>query len=296
MKERLQFCISMLDQITLGDAEPKFIDMQNIVHMDEKWFYMTKKKRKYYLLPEEDDPTRTVQNKNNIGKVMLLTVVASPRRDAQGTVIFSGKIGVWAFVKEVPAARKSQNRARGTLETKSIIVNRNVMREYLIEKVIPAIKSCWPHDAVRETIFIQQDNARTHVLPNDPAFLEAVAATGLDIRLMQQPPNSPDMNVLDLGFFRSIQSLTDCRSPTTIEELIHDVEEEFEEYDVENLNRVFLTLQMCMKEVMKIGGGNRYKEPHMNKRRLEREGILPHRLSCEKDLYDIAIAHLAQYG
>jgi len=84
MKERLQFCISMLDQITLGDAEPKFIDMQNIVHMDEKWFYMTKKKRKYYLLPEEDDPTRTVQNKNNIGKVMLLTVVASPRRDAQG--------------------------------------------------------------------------------------------------------------------------------------------------------------------------------------------------------------------
>jgi len=76
MKERLQFCISMLDQITLGDAEPKFIDMQNIVHMDEKWFYMTKKKRKYYLLPEEDDPTRTVQNKNNIGKVMLLTVVA----------------------------------------------------------------------------------------------------------------------------------------------------------------------------------------------------------------------------
>jgi len=211
-------------------------------------------------------------------------------------LIFSGKIGVWAFVKEVPAARKSQNRARGTLETKSIIVNRNVMREYLIEKVIPAIKSCWPHDAVRETIFIQQDNARTHVLPNDPAFLEAVAATGLDIRLMQQPPNSPDMNVLDLGFFRSIQSLTDCRSPTTIEELIHDVEEEFEEYDVENLNRVFLTLQMCMKEVMKIGGGNRYKEPHMNKRRLEREGILPHRLSCEKDLYDIAIAHLAQYG
>jgi hypothetical protein len=287
MRERLEFCISMLDQITLGDAEPKFIDMQNIVQMDEKWFYMTKKKRKHYLLPEEDDPTRTVQNKNSIGKVMLLTVVARPRRDAQGTVTFSGKIGVWAFVKEVPAARKSHNRARGTLETKSIIVNRDVMREYLIEKVIPAIKSSWPQDAVHETILIRKDNARAHVLPNDPAFLEAVAATGLDIRLMQQPLNSPDMNVLDLGFFRSIQSLTDYRSPTTIEELIHDVE---------NLNRVFLTLQMCMKEVMRIGGGNRYRNPHMNKRRLEREGRLPHRLSCEKDLYDTAISYLAQYG
>jgi len=101
----------------------------------------------------------------------------------------------------VPAARRSKKRERGTLETKSVIVNREVMRQFLIEKVIPAIKSKWPQDAALETIFIQQDNARTHVSPNDPAFLQAVAATGLDIRLMQQPPDSPDMNVLDLGFF-----------------------------------------------------------------------------------------------
>ena len=247
------------------------------------------------MLPEEDDPERTIQNKNNIGKVMLLTVVGRPRRNAQGIVMFSGKIGVWAFVKEVPAARRSKKRERGTLETKSVIVNREVMRQFLIEKVIPAIKSKWPQDAALETIFIQQDNARTHVSPNDPAFLQAVAATGLDIRLMQQPPNSPDMNVLDLGFFRSIQSLTDCRSPTTIEELIHDVEEEFEVYDEDKLNRVFLSLQMCMREVMKIGG-NRYRNPHMNKSRLEREGRLPHRLSCERDIYNSALAYLAQYG
>ena len=53
-RERLQFCISMLDQTSLGDAEPRLIDMQNIIHMDEKWYYMTKKARKYYLLQEED--------------------------------------------------------------------------------------------------------------------------------------------------------------------------------------------------------------------------------------------------
>ena len=117
---------------------------------------------------------------------------------------------------------------------------------------------------VRVTIFIQQDNPRTHVCPNDPAFLEAVVATGLDIKLIQHPPNSPNMNVLDLGFFRSIQSLTDRRGLTTIEELIQGVEEEYEGYDVENLNQVFLTLQMSMKEVMKIGGGNKYRNPHMS--------------------------------
>jgi hypothetical protein len=32
----------MLDQGTLGDVEPKFKDMQNIVHIDEKWYFMTK--------------------------------------------------------------------------------------------------------------------------------------------------------------------------------------------------------------------------------------------------------------
>ena len=47
-KGRLRFCISMLDRNTLSH-EPKFVDMYNIVHIDEKWFYMTKKAEKYYL-------------------------------------------------------------------------------------------------------------------------------------------------------------------------------------------------------------------------------------------------------
>lgn len=51
-----------------------------------------------------------------------------------------------------------------------------------------------------------------------------------------------------------------------------------------------------MKEIMKIGGGNGYKLPHMNKQRLEREGRLPYWLSCENGLYAIVLAHLAQFG
>ena len=39
----------MLNQETLGDAEPKFIDMHNIVHIDEKWYFMTKNGK---ILPE----------------------------------------------------------------------------------------------------------------------------------------------------------------------------------------------------------------------------------------------------
>jgi len=48
-RDRLQFCISMLDQETLGHAELKFFDMHNIVHIDEKWYFMTKKGK---ILPD----------------------------------------------------------------------------------------------------------------------------------------------------------------------------------------------------------------------------------------------------
>jgi hypothetical protein len=78
------------------------------------------------------------------------------------------------------------------------------MREYMLNKVIPAILDKWPNKDLGRIIWIQQDNARPHILSNDPDFLKAVKQTDLDIRLMQQPPNSPDMNVLDLCFFRSL--------------------------------------------------------------------------------------------
>jgi hypothetical protein len=42
--------MSMIDQRTRGDAAPKFTNMHNMVHIDEKWFYMTKKDKNYYPL------------------------------------------------------------------------------------------------------------------------------------------------------------------------------------------------------------------------------------------------------
>jgi hypothetical protein len=90
----------MLDPRTLPN-NPKFIEMDNIIHLDETWHYLTKKDRKYYLLPGEEEPYRTVQNKNSIGKVMLLIVVAKPRYDDEGNCTFDGKIGVWAFIRKV---------------------------------------------------------------------------------------------------------------------------------------------------------------------------------------------------
>lgn len=89
----------------------------------------------------------------------------------------------------------------GTLELKAIsLVTRDTIHKFLIEKVLPAIKEKWPSEERGCPIFIQQDNAKTHIAVDDLDFC-CVAQEGWDIRLMCQPPNSPDLNVLDLGFF-----------------------------------------------------------------------------------------------
>lgn len=59
---------------------------------------------------------------------------------------------------------------------------------------------------------------------------------------MQQPVNSPDINAPDLFFFSFIQSLTLESAPNTIKELIESVEEAYDNYDVDKLDKVFITL------------------------------------------------------
>jgi hypothetical protein len=60
---------------------------------------------------------------------------------------------------------------------------------------------------------------------NNPMFCEATQQDGFDIRLTCQPANSPDFNILDLGFFRSIQSIQYKKSAKTVQDLIPVVQE-----------------------------------------------------------------------
>ena len=181
------------------------------------------------------------------------------------------------------------------MELKNVNVTRDVMREYLCEKVILAIVEVWPDDGYAETIWIQQDNARTHVQADDPVFLAAVKASGLDIRLTFQPPNSPDLNVLDLCFFSSIQSLAFESAPKNLKELIETVEQAYDAYDVKTLAKVYITLKSVLLEIIKDQGGNTYKPPHMGKDKLIREGKLPNILEVDSTLYEDTLKLIAEY-
>lgn len=278
--DRLRYCIIMINT----NSQPgnlRYGNMNEYVHVDEKWFFMTEVDARFYLHPEEELPHRTCKSKRFIAKVMFLTAVARPRWDTSRNQWFDGKIGIWPFVEDVPAKRNSKNRGKGTLEKKPINVDSIVYRDYMMNKVLPAIRQKWPRGRVCK---IQQDNATPHIRSDDKHFLEEASKTGLDISFSPQPANSPDLNVLDLGFFRSIQSLQHQKSPKTIPELIKAVEESFNDLDSEKLNKVFLSLQQCMTEVMKVKGCNRYKLPHMGKDKLERQGALPETLPVDFNL------------
>ena len=77
-------------------------------------------------------------------------------------------------------------------------ITRNVIREFMINKVLPAIRAKWPREDVVNPIYIQQDNAPSHLKLDDPLLCEAAKQDGFDIRLMRQLPNSLDLNVLNL--------------------------------------------------------------------------------------------------
>ncbi|OMO51720.1 hypothetical protein COLO4_37543 [Corchorus olitorius] len=142
---RLRFCLKKLES-----NDSTFKDMYDTIHIDEKWFYLTKKSVNYYLLPDEEEPHRNCKSKNFIPKVMFLAALARPRFDVAGNVLFSGKIGVFPLVTKESAKRSSVNRPAGTLETKPITtMNKDFMKTFLIDKVLPAIREKWPRDDMR---------------------------------------------------------------------------------------------------------------------------------------------------
>ncbi|CAN0403566.1 unnamed protein product, partial [Pylaiella littoralis] len=154
----------------------KFHHFYDFVHLDEKWFYICKQGPRYYCYEGEDIPIWKVQHKSHVIKIMFLAAVSRPRFDSGRNRQYDGKIGIYPFTVPRSAQRNSRNRAK-----------------------FPAVS----------TVYVQQDNAPRHRVMQDPEVVAAAGQGGMRMELVNQPPNSADMNILDLGFFNSIQSLQD---------------------------------------------------------------------------------------
>lgn len=86
--------------------------MHNVVHIDEKWFYMTKSTDRYYLFPDEYEPYRSFKNKRFITNVMFMCAVSKPEFGTYGQTLFDDKIGIFPFIENVPTYRISKNRSK----------------------------------------------------------------------------------------------------------------------------------------------------------------------------------------
>ncbi|GJY98494.1 transposase, Tc1-like protein [Tanacetum coccineum] len=187
----------------------------------------------------------------------------------KGNEIFSRKISIFPLMTLELAKHSSKNRVAGTLETKPILsMTKQVTRSWLIEK--------------------------PYIDVNDSEFLEAASQDGFDIRHCLQPPNSLDLNMLDLGVFVQF-SLQEQECLRSIDELVLAVQTSFERMASHELNNIFLTLQTCMKEIMKVQGGNNYQIPHIGKGRLGRQGNFPLQIECDENLLHEVASYLNPY-
>ncbi|XP_021727169.1 uncharacterized protein LOC110694301 [Chenopodium quinoa] len=244
-------------------GNPTFIDMQQVIHIDEKWFYMNPETRQFYLLPKEENPYMCQQSKRYKIKAMFMAMIGKPLYDLTGNMLHDGKYGIFPFTYQQLAKKKRKNRDAGTLETKAV---QSVTREEI--RKIP------------------------HQIPRDEEFKAACTTHGFNIQLVFQPAQSPDLNVLDLGLFKVIQSLQYQSFPKKIEELIEKVYEAYEWFDPILNKYTWITLQSVMKMILEKEGGNNFNLPHMGMKKLDSLGLLLEFLEVEKELIEEAVQHL----
>ncbi|KAG3014070.1 hypothetical protein PC128_g14695 [Phytophthora cactorum] len=248
-----------------------FNNMYDPIHVDEKVFFLTAVRRRYYLLPREEAPHRQVRSKRFITKVMTLAAVTRPRWNAPSGSYYDGKLGIWPFIVQESAVRSSPRRPAGTLITKEGRVNKWTYRKMLIQHLLPAVRERWPSVCNGEVVRVQQDNTPAYISPMDTQIVAAAAELGLSIELCCQPPNSLDLNCLDLDLFSAIQAHQRLRTPLSIEELVEAVKAAYWELPPSTINAAFLSLQGSMDLCILDGGGNAFKPPHIGKAKLQRE-------------------------
>lgn len=279
MEARKDFVTS---QIVPGTDQ--FRNMDNDVHVDEKWFFLIMENG-YFLVFEEDElPAHYARHKNDIVKVMFLCAVCKPQLRPDGSRM-NGLIACESFTKIVPAQRDSVNRRKGTLEEKPITVTADVYRDFMVRLVIPKIRTRlnWKKG---ELITIRHDGAKPHNGKGNAAyFARYLGLYGWNMKLETQSPQSPDVNVLDIGIFNGLQSKSEVyrTDATSVSDLVKRVKKTFSVYPMQQLTSCFAVLLEHYRSILMCDGGNKYPDPHCGIRRRVAKGLDPCNYSINFD-------------
>ncbi|RQM21130.1 hypothetical protein B5M09_010088 [Aphanomyces astaci] len=138
---------------TPAEVTYAFDAMWDVVHLDEKWFNAEKGRLKVYVVKGQSIKRRVAKSKRFIPKVMFLATVARPRHDDERGVMFDGKIGMWPGLKHLPATCNSRNHPAGTIVPTIVNVDAELYRDYVIKRVVSAIKAKFP--SVNKRVVLQ---------------------------------------------------------------------------------------------------------------------------------------------
>ena len=259
------------------------------IHLDEKWFYLHPKGRLLYLPPGIDPPVIPVKHKNHIPKVMFLGAVGEP------TESFNGSVGIWPVqsLYEPKRASAAHPRVDGKLipYLKCCTLTGEIFVQMIKDKYIPKIISLGtqmlstkpPNSTL--VVWSQLDNAGGHGLGftlDELNLIGAISHPSIRIHFYTQPPNSPDLNVLDLGAWNSIQKTVPSliyeasfSSASNQERIINAVQDSFLNWNAkEKCKSLFETLKCFMGEVLHSDGGN-VKQPHKKNFQARIEPFIP---------------------
>ena len=104
------------------------------------------------------------------------------------------------------------------------------------------------------------------------------------MKFRKQPPQSPQFNALDCGIFNSIQSKVYKAKAQSIEALINNVVETYNNMSWTTIENTFLSVQGCMEDALSVAENNSVKMRHMNKDELRHEHRLAESLKVQPSL------------
>ncbi len=230
------------------------------VDLDEKWFHTVELGSHLRVPIGVEAPVKKVQSKSNIPKLMFLVAVAKPNKQHN----FDGKIGIWPVMENYEAKRDSKNHKAGDVYLKPCSVTSELFERYVREKVFPAIRRKLRWATV---VTLQYDGARPHTGHSVPARLSKQRQdSSPKIEMVQQPPQSPDLNCNDLGFFHSLAVKVDRAQvhagANDIEQLMSSVKAEWRQYDQDTLTRVWKLKSRVLQLIKEHEGKNDFKIGH----------------------------------
>ena len=114
----------------------KFKHIEDLIHINEKWFYLTKDGQCFIIVADEAEPYRHAQHKLFLTKIMFLCAVARPRYNMNKNAWFHGKIGLWPIRKWELAKQSSKKCTKGMPVWKNQSITWDVYWEYLIQKLL----------------------------------------------------------------------------------------------------------------------------------------------------------------